>query len=145
MIRFSVRLLVISVILLVSLDTLAQTDDRVMVVVAEGAGNRVIQRNTLRAIFGMRLRTWPDGRPVRVFVLPNDHPLHIAFCKQILNIYPHQLRLAWDRLIYSGTGQAPVVVSSPEEMYQRVVGTPGAVGYLRNGVRESGIDVLQIR
>lgn len=87
-------------------------------------------RQTLRAIFSMRLRQWPDGKPVTVFVLPTSHPVHVAFCKEVLGVFPHQLQRAWDRLVYSGTGQAPVEVNSLEEMTQRVRDTPGAIGYL---------------
>lgn len=87
-------------------------------------------RQTLRAIFSMRLRQWPDGTPVTVFVLPTTHPVHVDFCKEVLGVFPHQLQRAWDRLVYSGTGQAPVEVDSLEEMRQRVQETPGAVGYV---------------
>ena len=37
---------------------------------------------------------------------------------------------AWDRLVFSGTGQAPDTVTSTEEMLARVASTPGAIGYL---------------
>lgn len=87
--------------------------------------------NVTRALFGMRQTSWADGTPVRVFVLPDKHPLHGEFCKEILNMYPYQLRQSWDRLIYSGTGQAPTEVLSEEEMFARVSSTPGAIGYVR--------------
>jgi hypothetical protein len=78
------------------------------VIVSPAQTLQIIPRNTLRAIFGMRLRNWPDLTANRVFVLKDEHPVHIGFAKKVLNIYPHQLRLAWDRLVYSGTGQSPV-------------------------------------
>lgn len=83
-----------------------------------------------RALFGMRSPQWPDGRAVKVFVLPDRHPLHDIFCKTILNIFPHQLRTGWDRQVYSGTGQAPIEVASEDEMLARVAATPGAIGYI---------------
>jgi ABC-type phosphate transport system, periplasmic component len=85
---------------------------------------------TLREIFFMRRTTWPDGTPISVFVLPDTHPLHIRFAKRILGVYPFQLRSAWDRLIYSGTGLPPFVVDSVEEMRARVQATPGSIGYV---------------
>lgn len=93
-------------------------------------------RRTLRAIFSMRLRQWPDGEPVTVFVLPTTHPVHVDFCKEVLGVFPHQLQRAWDRLVYSGTGQAPVEVNSLDEMQQRVRETPGAIGYLEKESNE---------
>lgn len=102
----------------------------------------------LRGIFGMRVRLWPDGTPVRVFVLRDDDPEHAAFCKRVLRMYPYQLRQAWDRLVYSGTGQPPIEVTSIEEMRRRVAETTGAIGYLPSA-QEAGaheqIKVLHVR
>lgn len=88
-------------------------------------------QNAVRSMFAMKLLQWPDGQPVRVFVLPDDNSLHKAFCKEVLDVYPYQLRQTWDRLVYSGTGQAPIEVGSEEEMLKSVANTPGALGYLK--------------
>lgn len=95
-----------------------------------------ISRNVLRAIFGMRLRKWPDGMPIKVFVLKDDAPFHAAFSKEILHVFPHQLRRAWDRLVYSGTGQSPFEVSSMEEMKEKISNITGAIGYLPSTIRD---------
>lgn len=84
----------------------------------------------LRAIFGMGVSEWPDGNGVSVFVMDPGSQLHIKFVKNVLRIFPYQLSQAWDRLIFSGTGQAPTVVRSVQEMHSRVAKTPGAIGYL---------------
>jgi len=78
----------------------------------------------------MRLTSWPDGTPIRVFVLPDKHPLHVRFSKEILGVYPFQLRAAWDRLVFSGTGLTPHVVETVDEMLERVQVTPGGIGYV---------------
>lgn len=83
-----------------------------------------------RAIFAMRRNTWPAGAPVRVFVLADSHPLHISACKERLNLFPYQLRQSWDRLVFSGMGQAPKEVASEEELVALVASTPGAIGYV---------------
>ncbi|MCK7593161.1 hypothetical protein [Pseudomarimonas salicorniae] len=84
----------------------------------------------LRAIFSMRLRRWPDGSPVRVFTLPDSHPTHRKFAEGSLRILPHLLRRSWDRLVFSGTGEAPIEVRDEAEMLRLVASTPGAIGYL---------------
>ncbi len=83
-----------------------------------------------KGLFSMRQTRWPDGTRAWVFVLPDNHPLHSAFSKEVLNLYPYQLRQTWDRQVYSGTGQAPIEVTSEEEMLRRVANTPGAIGYV---------------
>ena len=99
-------------------------------VVNRPAQEAEVSRPFLRGMFGMRVRAWPDGTPVRVFVLPDTDPTHVAFCTEILQVYPYQLRQNWDRLVYSGTGQPPIEVASEEELIKRVAQTPGAIGYV---------------
>lgn len=84
----------------------------------------------LRAIFSMRLTHWSDSSPIKVFVLPNEHPRHKEFSKNVLRLFPHQLQSSWDRLVYSGTGSAPTVVQSEEEMRRVLAITPGSIGYI---------------
>ncbi|MDH5552596.1 MAG: hypothetical protein OEX82_04625, partial [Nitrosomonas sp.] len=57
----------------------------------------VISVNVLRAIFSMRMRTWSNGNLIKVFVLPDNNQLHHDFSKEKLNLFPYQLRSAWDR------------------------------------------------
>lgn len=125
--------------------TLEQQEDTPVVIVNPGQDQQAISRSALRAVFGMRLRNWRDNKPTRVFVLDDDHPLHEDFSKKVLNIYPHQLRLAWDRLVYSGTGQAPVEVESAQEMLEKLKNTPGAIGYLPKSMVDDSVQVLDVQ
>ena len=104
-----------------------------------------LDRNRVRAIFTMRLRRWDDGTPIRVFVLPDEDPLHQQFAKQVLGVFAHQLRRAWDRQVFSGTGQAPAEVKDLEEMRRKVRTTPGAIGYLPEDDADEGVRVLHVR
>lgn len=84
----------------------------------------------LRAVFSLRLKRWPNGLPITVVVLNNETDLHKTFCKQLLRIFPHQLKLGWDRVTFSGLGQAPIIVKNKEEMIEIIKATPGAIGYI---------------
>lgn len=100
-----------------------------------------IDRSFVRAVFTLRARTWPDGTPVKVFVLPDDHESHQRFCNEQLGIYPYRLRNAWDRAVFTGTGLSPRTVNSLEEMAASVRRTRGGIGYvIRDGVPESPRD-----
>lgn len=91
-----------------------------------------LSKNEAVLYFTRRLPTWSDGKVVQVFVLPDDHPLHKAFTKRVLGLFPYQLRRVWDRQLFSGTGQVPIMVDDEEEMIRRVPTTPGAIGYARS-------------
>jgi hypothetical protein len=103
----------------------------VEVVVSPSLANVRLDRGLLRAVFTMRVREWPDGTPVRVFVLPDDNPLSDQFYRERLGMYSYVLRRAWDRMVFTGTGFAPTVVRSEVEMLERVRDTPGAIGFVR--------------
>lgn len=101
--------------------------------------------NVVRLVFTMRLLRWQDGSRIRVFVLPDDHPLHREFAKKSLNLYPRQLRRVWDRNLYSGSGPIPVEIPSVEDMERLVATTPGAIGYLPDGRAGEGVKVIHVR
>ena len=101
--------------------------------------------NTTRLLFSMQLPQWPDGTAVRVFVLPDDHPGHRAFSKDLLRLYPRQLRRVWDRQLYSGTGQAPQTVADAAAMLEAVAQTPGAIGYLSREMIDETVSELPLQ
>lgn len=98
-----------------------------------------------RAVFSMRLSTWPDGTPIKVFVLPDRHPSHARFARNTLNMFPYQLRREWDRQVYSGVGVAPTEVSDLQTMKLLVAQTPGAIGYIEKGDVDETVQILQIQ
>ena len=116
--------------------------DGVVLVAHPEVTTQALTRDTTRAIFAMRQRTWPDGQAVRVFVLANEHEDHVRFAKERLAVFPHQLQLSWDRLVFSGTGQAPTRVSSPTDMLERVATTPGGLGYLAREHLDERVQVI---
>ncbi|OOO02786.1 MAG: hypothetical protein USCGTAYLOR_01004 [Chromatiales bacterium USCg_Taylor] len=85
----------------------ASADSTVRPYTGSNHSNPPLDRGQLRAIFFVRQTKWADGR---VFVLPDRHPLNIRFAKEVLGVYPYQLRSTWDRMVYSGTGVPPTVV-----------------------------------
>jgi len=120
-------------------------DDEISVIVNPSVNQVALSQNTLRAIFGMRMRVWPDGQPIRVFVLADDDPLHIRFCKTVLQVFAHQMRSAWDRGVFSGTGQAPTLVGSELELVQLVASTPGGIGYAMGSSIDDRMVELDVR
>jgi hypothetical protein len=121
------------------------SEELIYPVVNQNSPQKNISRNGISAIFKMRLRHWQDGSAITVFVLQDDDFLHKLFCKQVLNVFPHQMRRGWNKLVFSGTGQAPVQVKDKQEMIERLNSTPGGVGYLvEDDIRDS-IRILEIQ
>ena len=110
--------------------TVCQSVVAVEIVANPDVPMKQLTRNELQAIFTMRLRAWSNGVPIRVFVLADSAPLHAEFAKEKLSIFPYVLRNYWDRMVFSGTGQFPTELGSPNEMRERIADTPGSIGYL---------------
>jgi len=87
-------------------------------------------RADARAIFAMRQRLWPNGEQIKVFTLADDAQIHKDFVKNNLSMFPHQIRRAWDRMIFTGTGVAPIQLDSEREMIEKIMNTPNAIGYV---------------
>ncbi|MDO9103747.1 MAG: hypothetical protein Q7U57_02170 [Methylovulum sp.] len=98
-----------------------------------------------RAIFTMQQRFWPDGEPIKVFVFADNNPIHKDFAKNNLNMFPHQLRRVWDRMVYSGTGTAPVQLDSEQEMIDKIAHTPYSIGYANGSPNNENIRVFELR
>lgn len=92
----------------------------------------------------MRLREWPDGTPIVVYVLPDKAELHRDFVRNILAMFPHQLRRHWDRYVYTGIGQAPIEVANINEMITRIHNTAGAIGYIKEESADANIRTIQL-
>jgi ABC-type phosphate transport system substrate-binding protein len=122
-----------------------ETSPSQQVIAHQNIQNNELNLNELRAIFSLRARRWPDGTPITVFVLRDEHEAHRQFLLKTLKMLPHQLRRQWDRYIYSGIGQGPTVVESQEEMLSKVKATPGGIGYFEGGIKDDNIHMLSIR
>lgn len=99
---------------------------------------------TLRNIYTLRQTLWPNHQPIVIFVLPDDHPVHVAFAKEKLGLYPYRLRQTWDRMSFSGMASAPIQVKDENEMRARVRATPGAIGYTSKDIVYDGIKTLRL-
>lgn len=112
----------------------AQADDHYVAVMSPPPSIHTMSSNEARAIFSMRVRTWPDGSPITVFVLPDRNPANRKFFKNQLMLLPHQLKRTWERMVYTGIGSAPITVRDEADMLRRLKEVPGSIGYLSQGV-----------
>ena len=138
----SIKFIMLVALCLSSISLTVEAEE--VVIVNPDVTLEILSKNALRAIFGMRLRTWPDDQPIKVFVFKDNNPIHANFAKSQLSIFPHQLRRAWDRLVYSGTGQAPNQVDSVGDMRETIATTPGAIGYMEADQVTDRVRVLEV-
>lgn len=102
-------------------------------------GEQTFDTFYLNQIFAMQVRKWPNGESIQVFTLPSQSKLHRDFAINTLRIQTHQLDRIWKRMLFTGTGKAPTVVSTEAEMLEVVRTTPGAIGYLGGETSADGV------
>lgn len=137
------RVATLLLLILISHAVVAQ-EQRVIVIANVSVTTTELNSNQLRKIFSMRQTTWPDGQQITVFVLPAKSKAHTKLCKDILKMFPYQIERLWNKLAYSGLGEAPIEVDSPEDMKSKIENTPGAVGYILSSMDDLDDSAIQI-
>ena len=97
----------------------------------------------VRAIFTMQKRFWLNNKQIKVYTLPDNSPLHKDFVKNQLKMFPHQIRMVWDRMTFSGTGIAPIELDSEQEMHDKIANTPDSIGYLSHKPNNENIRAFE--
>jgi len=130
-------------LLLFLLASVSLASQAVDVISHPGLGIDSLSKHKARNIFSMRTHIWPNGDPIKVYVLNDDNELHKQFSKHKLGVFPYKLRRVWDRYLFSGTGQIPITVESEEEMIRAIASTKGAIGYANRG--SMNVHTIEIR
>ncbi|WEJ61630.1 hypothetical protein [Thiomicrorhabdus lithotrophica] len=89
-----------------------------------------ISTRELKLIYSTKLKKWPNGKAIQVFNLAPKSETFRQFCLQNLRLQPYQLERIWKRMMFTGTGTPPTTVGSIDEMKNKIINTPGAIGYL---------------
>ena len=104
------------------------------VIVNDSAIDFPLPAQELRLIFSMQKVYWPDGQKIQVFILSPGSEIHKEFCFKQLDMMPYMLQRRWDRLVYSGTGERPIILKNEAEMQAQIARTPGSIGYVAEPV-----------
>lgn len=124
--------------------SLMAQDDEIVVIVSSDVNILSLTPNGLRYIYSLRLRNWPDGSRIRVYALPDDNETHGEFCRHVLGTYPASLRLAWDRVAYTGIASPAIQVATEEAMVAAIASSPQAIGYVHRKAVTPGVKILPI-
>lgn len=125
------RLVLVTLLLMASSLSMAHSEElSIAVLVHPSVADTEFTTGQLRRIFSMRQPTWPDGQEVVVIALKSQDKSHLLMCKNILKMFPYQLDRLWNKLAFSGLGETPILVNSEQEMIEKLLATPGSIGYV---------------
>jgi len=123
---------------------LRAADTSIILVVNDSVEIEKISIDSLRAIYSLRQLSWPDGVEVTAFVLDIDGDIHRQFCRDLLKVYPHQLKKGWDRMEYTGRARGPQIVQSEQMLLDLVKQIPGAIGYVQMADKTSNVHAISV-
>ncbi len=69
-------------------------------------------------------------------------PLHAEFCMQLMNMSPSQYKSYWSRLLFAGSAVPPLYLDSQQQLLERVMQQPNAIGYVSADADLSKVRVL---
>lgn len=105
------------------------------VVVITNSSNPVseISKDQLQDFFFKRVRSWPDGKPVRFFDRQDNSSLRNKFLKDYINRSSRQIEQFWIGQKFNTGDSAPTQISSDSLMANLVSRFPGGIGYVQEG------------
>lgn len=88
-----------------------------------------VARSQLFDFYAGDLKFWADGTPIIVLDLKPKTKVKKTFYKY-LGKSSARMKSIWLKRMLSGEGDPPQAFKSEEELLQKVIGTPGAVGFV---------------
>jgi len=98
--------------------------------IVEFKDQKAYPQDLLDKIFTAKIKSWPDGLPIKVFILPTNSTVHRNFVEETLHSNIFEMQRILSRLIFSGRGIAPLELKNEQEMLETIQTTAGSIGYI---------------
>lgn len=73
---------------------------------------------------------------------PEGTPLRDQFYKKVVDREPSQVKAIWARVVFTGKGQAPLMLPDAEAIKKAVATDPKAIGYIDKSQVDASVKVL---
>jgi ABC-type phosphate transport system substrate-binding protein len=114
---------------------------QISVIVHKSVATDPINSSRLADIYTLNSQQWKDGSRIQVVDYKGTKALKLEFYKS-MNLTPSDMQKIWLRKQFSGKAVPPATFSSEEEVVQKVVSTPGAIGYVSANIVHDSVRVI---
>jgi ABC-type phosphate transport system substrate-binding protein len=111
------------------------------VVIVNKANTSSLDKVTVAKIYSGEMVAWPDGVKVAAVDLPEDNPVRLSFCTEVLGKTVANVKALWAQLVFSGRALPPKQVASDDEVKKRVAANRGGIGYIKASSADDTIRV----
>jgi ABC-type phosphate transport system substrate-binding protein len=114
----------------------------VVAVVSAKSPITALSKSQVMDIFLGRASRFPDGTPALPIDQIEGTAAHTEFYATFAGRTGAQVKAYWSRIIFTGRGQPPKVVSNSGELKELLAKNPRAIGYIERSALDSSIKVL---
>lgn len=116
----------------------------VVVVVSTQNPTETLSRAELRDIYLGRLNRLSNGAAVEPVDQRESSPAYSEFYRHYLEMSPSQIKAHRSKLIFTGRGQPPALVTDDSAMVNTIATSPLAIGYLDSSAIDERLRVVSI-
>lgn len=102
-----------------------------------------LDKNQLYDVFSGEVRTWEDGTKIQVWDLGECGEIRDSFY-DFMGIRPSRMKSIWMRRLLTGEGEPPDEAGSQEEMVEKIIATPGSIGYIDMKLIDEQVKLLLV-
>lgn len=103
-----------------------------------------LSQSDIKKIFLGRKTRWSNNQKIH-FAVMKGSDFHETFLKTYIGKTPSQFDVYWKKMVFTGKGGLPKSFSSTEDMIQYAADTPGAIGYVPEGLATESIKSLSVK
>ena len=129
---------------LLSAPAVADDPDGVRLIAHPDVPDTACSEDNAQRIFLGKKTSWEDGLRI-VPVMLKDGETHEIFVEEILDRSVAKFEIYWKQAVFTGRGIPPRAFDSESALMAYVAGTPGAVGYVSDGLELRGVKELVCR
>lgn len=122
---------------------IAQDQEAIGIIINKDNSVPSINSRILRNIYLGKQTIWPDSKTILVAVL-KEGKIHEKFLKTIVQQNATQFSIYWKNQTFTGTGVAPRVFETENEIKTFVKDNPGAIGYISLATLDDSVKKLPV-
>lgn len=103
-----------------------------------------ISKSEVSDIFLGRADEFANGKAAEPLDQINSSPTRRQFIKAVLGMDEGALKSHWSKLMFSGKGQPPEMLSSDEEIRAAIAANPHGIGYINRSLVDESVKVVLI-
>ncbi|MDH3890119.1 MAG: hypothetical protein OEV49_03465 [candidate division Zixibacteria bacterium] len=102
-----------------------------------------LDKEMLFDVYRCDVQTWDDDTKIMVWDLGERGATRKAFY-EFIGKRPSRMKSLWMKKLLTGDGDPPEVAESEEEMLEKIIGTPGAIGYVNQELVDDRVKLLLV-